>query len=177
MFCLAVPTLIYLWDIYIFPGYCCREICGSIPGIYKSLTETWMWKLRVRPHNSQKRNTYSKWDFPCSAAPLLLPGLFEQRRRQKNIPFFSPAFFTWMYISSIFWMISLSLSLRMPDSTRCWRVGKRFFTGMQMRLPNQTISSHLRRNTPSQTTPAKPNHFLTFIVHRHACQSNQFPHI
>jgi hypothetical protein len=34
MFCLAVPTLIYLWEIYIFPGsvclFFCREICGPI---------------------------------------------------------------------------------------------------------------------------------------------------
>ncbi len=38
MFCLPVPTLIYLWEIYIFPGsvclFCCRELCGPILGIY-----------------------------------------------------------------------------------------------------------------------------------------------
>ncbi len=32
MFCLSVPTLIYLWEIYIFPGlvclFCCRKVCG-----------------------------------------------------------------------------------------------------------------------------------------------------
>ncbi len=60
MFCLPVPTLIYLWEIYIVPGsvclFCCREICGPILGIYKSLTDTWMWKLGLRPRNSQKRN-------------------------------------------------------------------------------------------------------------------------
>ncbi len=69
MFCFPVPTLIYLWEIYIFPGlvclFCCREICGPILGIYKSLADTRMWKLGLRPRNSQKRNT--KWDFPCSA--------------------------------------------------------------------------------------------------------------
>ncbi len=57
MFCLPVPELIYLWDIYIFPGsvclFCCRKICGRI---YKSLTDTWRWKLGQRPRNSQKRN-------------------------------------------------------------------------------------------------------------------------
>ena len=51
----------YLWEIYIFPGsvslFCCREICGPILGIYKSLTDTWMWKLGLRPRNSQRRNT------------------------------------------------------------------------------------------------------------------------
>ncbi len=39
MFCLPVPTFIYLREIYIFPGsvclFCCREICVPILGIYK----------------------------------------------------------------------------------------------------------------------------------------------
>ncbi len=79
MCCLPVPTLTYLWEIYIFPGsvflFCCREICGAIQGVYKYLTDTWIWKLGVRPRNSQKRNTYSKWDFPCSvySGRVLLP--------------------------------------------------------------------------------------------------------
>ncbi len=59
MFCLPIPTLIYLWEIYIFPGsvclFWCSQICGPILGI--SLKDTWMWKLGLSPHNSQKRNT------------------------------------------------------------------------------------------------------------------------
>ncbi len=43
MVCLSVPTIIYLWEIYIVPGsvclFCCREIWGLIQGIYDSLTE------------------------------------------------------------------------------------------------------------------------------------------
>ncbi len=61
MFCLPVPKLIYLWEIYIFPRsvclFCCREICGLILEIYKWLKDTWMWKLGLRPRNSQERNT------------------------------------------------------------------------------------------------------------------------
>jgi hypothetical protein len=61
MFCLPVPTLIYLWEIYIFPGsvclFCCRKICGLILGINKSLTDTKMLTLWLRSRNSQKRNT------------------------------------------------------------------------------------------------------------------------
>ncbi len=34
-----------------------QEICGLIQDIYKSLTDTWMWKLGLRPRNSKKRNT------------------------------------------------------------------------------------------------------------------------
>jgi hypothetical protein len=33
-----------------------EEICGPILGIYESLTDTGMWKLGLRPRNSQKRN-------------------------------------------------------------------------------------------------------------------------
>ncbi len=29
-----------------------QEKCGLILGIYKSITDTWMWKLRLRPRNS-----------------------------------------------------------------------------------------------------------------------------
>jgi hypothetical protein len=39
---------------------------GPILGSYKSLTGTCIWKLGLRPRNSQKINTYSKWDFRCS---------------------------------------------------------------------------------------------------------------
>ncbi len=34
-----------------------EEICRLILGIYKSLKDTWMWKLGLRPRYSQKRNT------------------------------------------------------------------------------------------------------------------------
>jgi hypothetical protein len=69
MFCLPVPTLIYLWEIYIFPGsvcrFCCREICEPILGIHKWLTDTWLWKLGLRPRNFQKRNTYMGLSLQC----------------------------------------------------------------------------------------------------------------
>jgi hypothetical protein len=34
-----------------------EEICRPILGLYKLLTDTWMWKLGLRPRYSQKRNT------------------------------------------------------------------------------------------------------------------------
>jgi hypothetical protein len=36
---------------------CCRKICAPILRIYKSLTDTWMWKLGLRPRNSFFGNT------------------------------------------------------------------------------------------------------------------------
>ncbi len=94
MFCLSVPTLLYLWEIYIFPRsvclFCCREICGPILGIYKSLTNTWMWKLELRLRNSQKKNTLMGFSLQCDhynilfhtgggRPPVPLDGLWRER--------------------------------------------------------------------------------------------------
>ncbi len=70
MFCLQVPSLIYLWEKYIFPGsdclFCCREICGPILEIctvYRSQTHewgNWYWGRTI------PRKGITKRDFPCS---------------------------------------------------------------------------------------------------------------
>ncbi len=42
IFSLPIPTLTYLWEIYVFPGSVClfcSQICWLILGIYKSLTD------------------------------------------------------------------------------------------------------------------------------------------
>jgi hypothetical protein len=50
-----------LWAIYIFPWsvclFCWRKIDGPNVGIYRPFTDTWMWKLELRPHNSFSGNT------------------------------------------------------------------------------------------------------------------------
>jgi hypothetical protein len=77
----SYSTLIYLWEIYIFPRsvclFCCREICRPILGIYKWRTDTWLWKFRLRPRNSQKRNTKVEFSLQCTWANHLckLPSL------------------------------------------------------------------------------------------------------
>ncbi len=47
-----IPTFMYLWPIYIFPASVCLFGCSKIGRcileIYKSLTDTWMWKLGDR---------------------------------------------------------------------------------------------------------------------------------
>ncbi len=51
-----IPTFMILWAIYIFLWsvclFCCRKIGGPNVGIYRSLTDTWMWKLGLRPRYS-----------------------------------------------------------------------------------------------------------------------------
>ncbi len=48
MFCLPVPILIYLWEIYILPGsvwiFCCRKICGTVVVIYVKRSQTHEWR-------------------------------------------------------------------------------------------------------------------------------------
>ncbi len=60
---------VYLWEIYIFPGslclFCYGKICGPTLRLYKSLTDTWMWKLGLRPRKSQKRNTWRGFLLQC----------------------------------------------------------------------------------------------------------------
>ncbi len=70
-----------------------QEICGSIVGIYKSLTDKWMWKLGLRLRNSFSKNTYHKWDFRCSVLlPVCiarlhsLPFWYRSRSRSRSDP-------------------------------------------------------------------------------------------
>ncbi len=64
-------TYISMRDLYIsrigLPIlFCCREISGPILGIYESLTDTYMWKLGLRPRNSQKRDTSMGFSLQCT---------------------------------------------------------------------------------------------------------------
>ncbi len=70
MFCLPVPTLIYLWEIYIFPGLfhliCRKKIRGPILGIYLNCSKTHKcgnldWGRAI------PRKGILKSDFHCSA--------------------------------------------------------------------------------------------------------------
>ncbi len=57
-------------EIYIFPRsiwlFCCRIICGPITGIYKSLTDTWMWEIGTEAAQFPRKGKH-KWDLRCSA--------------------------------------------------------------------------------------------------------------
>ncbi len=61
MFCLLISTFMYLWAIYIFPGsvciFCCSQIGRLIMGVYKSLTDTWMWN---------KAEQFHTWEYNCT---------------------------------------------------------------------------------------------------------------
>ncbi len=61
------------------PHFSCSRIGRPIMGIYKSLTDTWMWKLGLRPHNSFS----GKICFECSA--LCLCSAVTQHRISSNM--------------------------------------------------------------------------------------------
>jgi hypothetical protein len=42
------------------------KICGPILGISKSLTDTWIWKVGLRPRNSFSGNTYRGFFLQCN---------------------------------------------------------------------------------------------------------------
>ncbi len=44
-----------------------EEMCRTILGLYKSLTDTWMWKLGLRPRYSQKRNAKVGCSLQCES--------------------------------------------------------------------------------------------------------------
>ncbi len=60
----SIPTFIFLWAIF-FPliglSILLQENRCAKPGIYRSLTDTWMWKLALRPRNSFSGNKKLKF--------------------------------------------------------------------------------------------------------------------
>ncbi len=56
-----------------------EEICRPILGLNKSLTDTWMLKLGLRPCYSQKRNTYVGFSLQCGF--LLVPFFLGSKKR------------------------------------------------------------------------------------------------
>jgi hypothetical protein len=73
-----ISTFMCLWAIYIIPGsvhiFPCSRIGRVIIGIYKLLSDTCMWKLGLRPHNSFSGNICFDFSvlFLCSAVCLFI---------------------------------------------------------------------------------------------------------
>ncbi len=75
MFCLPVPTTIFLWEIYIFPGSVCLFWCR------KYVDWSWEYLNRSQTHECGNwdwgraipQKGIHKWDFPYSALPSLNP--------------------------------------------------------------------------------------------------------
>ncbi len=62
-----VSNLYFPWSVCLF---CCRKIYGPIQGKYKSLADTWMWKLGLRPRNSFSGNTLLGFSLQCGLTTL-----------------------------------------------------------------------------------------------------------
>ncbi len=122
-------TLIYLWEIYIFPGSvclcCCREICGPFLGIYKSLKDTGMWNLGLRPQFPEKEymNGIFLVVYPMSSPALHYPALFSAL----HSPFLcSPSLYPYSFLTAKFaWIFKCSTLLHLPSlgfhcDRECW---------------------------------------------------------
>ena len=87
-----ISTFMCLWAIYIFPRsvclFCCRKKCGPILGINKSLTDSRMWKLGLRPRAIPFLGIHN-WDFRCSVPDGIKSGLwclYLRRSMMKRVP-------------------------------------------------------------------------------------------
>ncbi len=86
-----ISTFVCLWAIYIFPGsiniFSCSRIGRPIAEIYKSLTDTWMWKLGLRPRNSFSENICFKFSVLClcSVRNVSCKGCIVQRQKLHQI--------------------------------------------------------------------------------------------
>ncbi len=76
-----ISTFMCLWAIYIVPGavHICissSRICRPITRMYKSITDTWMWKLGLRPRYSFSGNICFEISVLClSSAVLFAPDI------------------------------------------------------------------------------------------------------
>ncbi len=76
MFCLPVLTLIYLWEICMFPGSVCLFCCG------KNVDRSWEYINRSQTHEcgywdwgrAIPRKEIHKWYFPCSVRKCIVGG-------------------------------------------------------------------------------------------------------
>ncbi len=75
-----ISTFIFLCANYIFPGsvhtFSCSRIGRPFMRIYKSLTDTWMWKLGLIPCNSFSGNIYFVFSVLCLCSVYSLGGLY-----------------------------------------------------------------------------------------------------
>jgi hypothetical protein len=90
-----ISTFMCLGAIYIFPRsvhkFSCCRIGRPILGIYKSLTDTWTWKLGLRPRNSFSENIYLDFSVLCLCSADLVV-------LDTSFPFFSLS--VWYYSNS-----------------------------------------------------------------------------
>ncbi len=82
----AISTFMCLWAIYIFPGsvhICSSSRIGrSIVGTYKSLTDTWTWKLGLTPCNSYSGNTCFEFSVLCFCSVCALQRYYAENSRK-----------------------------------------------------------------------------------------------
>ncbi len=92
MFCLLSPTVIYLGEIYIFPGsvclFCCLQICGPFLGIYMYIAHRQM-NVEIRTEAAQfpEKECMNRIFVAVYISNLLDYNYYEKMRM---VQFFSP---------------------------------------------------------------------------------------
>ncbi len=80
-----ISTFMCLWAIYIFPGsvhiFSCSRIGRPSVGIYKSLTDTLMWKLGLRLRNSFSGNICFEFSVLCLFSVLSFSSEYHSSRQ------------------------------------------------------------------------------------------------
>ncbi len=142
MFCLPVPTLIYLWEIYIFPRSVCLFCCR------KYVDWSWEYINGSQTHEcgdldwgrAIPRKGIQKWNFPCSVLEQTTFASFHHKKRM--VP--CPLLLLWWgrrqsgQTSSLqpLWCISSSIADELEHT--CWR-----WLGTHKRMGNISQRRHI----------------------------------
>ncbi len=79
-----ISTFMCLWAFYVFPESSCSRIGRPILEIYKSLIDTWMWKLGLRTRNFFSGNICFEFLvlYLCSACKTCFTNTFNVKNCQ-----------------------------------------------------------------------------------------------
>jgi hypothetical protein len=126
-----ISTFMCLWAIYIFPHpstyiFSCSRIGRPIVGIYKSLTDSWIWELGLRPRSSFcPCRCLVRIEFLISAPNSKINRrlLFQQSMHSKQLPLFEYVLFLrydwWILARYDWWICRIALHCKPKSLEDC----------------------------------------------------------
>jgi hypothetical protein len=178
-----ISTFVCMWTIYIYPGsvhiFSCSRIGRPIMGIYKSLTDTWLWKLGLRPCNSFPGNI--RFEFSvlclCSVCGRKIQYILATRGEASSIDRIKGWFSYWLLFYSWFgvaisralvllaWFSSLHILFEKNNVTRTtivpvrWKLNPYFLFAYCWLLASCISTLSLRGNHFHVDSALMQNHF------------------